>query len=109
MNEKVVIKDAANGTILAEGTLEQDVVVLEGSYYFDRANVNFSNLATTARTYTCPYKGTSLWIDLESTGNRIENVAWVYDPVLPGYENIKGKIGFYARSMRGILVEKTAA
>lgn len=109
MADIITIRDAENGTILAQGQLETDVIVLEGSYYFDRANVNFGQLKLTGRTYTCPYKGVSLWVDLDTPTAHLENVAWVYDHVNPGFEHIKGRVGFYMRTMRGIVVEKASA
>ncbi len=105
MADIITIRDAENGSVLAQGTLDQDVIVIEGTYYFERAKVNFDALKVSARTYTCPYKGVSLWIDLDTPACKIENVAWVYDNVKPGYEQIQGRIGFYMRTMRGVVVE----
>lgn len=109
MSKIITIRDAENGSLLAQGVLGKDVIELEGSYYFDRTKVYFGNLKVSARTYTCPYKGVSLWIDLNTTATHIENVAWVYDHVKPGFEHIQGRIGFYMRTMRGIVVEIDAA
>ncbi|RMG71323.1 MAG: DUF427 domain-containing protein, partial [Chloroflexi bacterium] len=105
MTNKVIIRDRQTDEILAEGVLDQDVIVLEGTYYFDPRCVRLDKLTRTARTYTCPYKGVSFWIDLDTEDGRIENVAWVYEDVKQGYEHIRGHIGFYMRTMRGIKVE----
>lgn len=108
-SKTITVRDAENGSLLAQGILGTDVIELEGSYYFDRARVNFAHLKVTARTYTCPYKGVSLWIDLDTPVARLENVAWVYEHVKLGFEHIQGRVGFYMRTMRGIVVETDAA
>lgn len=106
-HDRIIIRDAQSGDIMAQGTLGVTVVELEGCYYFKPADVDQTRLVTTARTYTCPYKGTCLWVDLSTEGQRrLENVAFIYHRVNDGYAHIRDLIGFYGRSMRGISVEK---
>ena len=92
----VTIKARETGEVLAQGAEGGQAQRFEGNWYFDPDTVATGLLKVTERTYTCPYKGTCFWVDLESAGQRAQNVAWVYDEPKKGYEHIKGKYGFYA-------------
>lgn len=92
----ITIEDATRQTPLATGELGKTVIVEEGSYYFDRAQVEMGNLQITDRLYTCPYKGVCNWIDLMgANGKVIKEVGWVYPNPKRGYEHIKDRIAFY--------------
>lgn len=94
---KLTVYEQPANTPLASGVEGETVTVFEGNWYFDPAAVDMSHLRVTERTYTCPYKGTCFWIDLESPTAHLENVAWVYNNPNPGYEHIKDLIGFHSR------------
>lgn len=82
---------------------DNGVVKLEGNWYFAPESVDMTKLKITTRTYTCPYKGTCYWIDLDTPEAKAQNVAWVYQTPKPDYEMIKDRIGFYARSTSSTL------
>lgn len=109
INKQVKIRDAQSGALLCEGVPGHDVIELEGCYYFAPETVNMQNLVVTARTYTCPYKGTCFWIDLATDSGRLENVAFSYHQVSSAYAHLKDRIGFYGRSMRGLNIEHVGA
>lgn len=102
---KVTIRDAFDGTVIAQGETPYGVFSFEGNWYFDEDNVDMSRLNITERTYTCPYKGICYWIDLETPENAVENVAWVYRNPKRGFNHIKDKIAFYKDSQRGTVAE----
>lgn len=91
----ISISDTTRDEVIAEGALDQSVIQLEGYYYFDPDRVRMDHLILTERIYTCPYKGQALWLDLETAGGTIWDVAWVYRNPKPGYTQIKDRIGFY--------------
>lgn len=101
----VTIKDKGDGKVIASGQTPSDVFGFEGNWYFDEQKVDMNRLTVTERTYTCPYKGTCFWIDLESPDGTIRNVAWVYRDPKRGYDNIKDRIGFYNGSRSGTIAE----
>ena len=82
---------------IASGELGQTVRIFEGHWYFAPEAVNPEYLKVSERTYTCSYKGTCYWIDLETPDLRIENFAWVYRDPKPNFWFIKDRIGFYVR------------
>ncbi|HVA37114.1 MAG TPA: DUF427 domain-containing protein [Candidatus Dormibacteraeota bacterium] len=93
---KVTIKDAASGEVLAEAVDDQARKV-EGNWYIAPEAVNAARLEVTKHDYTCPYKGTCFYIDaVAPDGARTPRVAWVYDHPKSGWEQIKGRYGFYA-------------
>ena len=98
---KLIVNDKASGAPIATGETGETVIEFEGNWYFAPDAVDATHLKVTERTYTCPYKGTCYWIDLESPAGRAQNVAWVYNNPKPSYENIKDQIGFYARETPG--------
>ena len=68
----------------------------EGNLYFSHDATNSENLKVTARTYTCPHKGTCNWVDfVDKNGETVKDVAWVYPDPKPGSEAIKDRYGFY--------------
>lgn len=106
-NHQIIVRDAQSGDVLAQAILEQDVIELEGCYYFKREHVSMDRVKISARTYTCPYKGVCFWIDLKTDDtNTIENIGFSYTDTKADYNYINSRIGFYGRSMRGLTVEK---
>ncbi len=98
---KYIVKERANGSVLAEGVEGETVRAFEGNLYFAPEAVNTEHLAVTDRIYTCPYKGVCYWIDLISPAGRAQNVAWVYREPKTGYEFIKDQWAFYNRDTSG--------
>ena len=95
MLRTITIISSATGTTLASGVEGQDVVRLEGNWYFLPSAVNHDAITVTERTYHCPHKGVCFWIDLAEPGAEAADVAWVYTTVKPTYEYIKDRIAFY--------------
>ena len=98
---RLTVTEKPSGALLASGDLDQTVEIFEGNWHLDPGVVDVSRPNVTEHTYTCPYKGTCFWIDLDSPGGKAQNVAWVYNDPKPGFENIKDRIGFYARDTAG--------
>ena len=86
---------SADGTVLAHANRSEQVIQLEGNWYFHPDCVNHAALEISKRTYLCPYKGTCLWIDMRVGDDYVNDVAWVYPATLPGYRRIAGWYGFY--------------
>ena len=101
---RVIIRNAGNNQIIAEAPLDT-IIELESTYYLPSENVKLDGMEITERTDVCPYKGISNQIDWVDDGVRVENIAWVYQNTKPEFDHIKDKIGFYARSLRGTIVQ----
>src|SRR5262249_935143 len=103
----VTIREKESGAVLARAEGGSEPLEYEGNWYFDPSSVSRDALKITGRTYTCPYKGTSTWVDYAGPdGKTGRDVAWVYPSPNPGHEAIKSRYGFYAGS-RGPTREET--
>lgn len=103
----LAIKIKHSGEVIAAGQSDETVNVFEGNWYFALEAVEMKYLQVTDQIYTCSYKGQCFWIDLDAPGIHVPQFAWVYRNPKPGYEFIKDKIGFYARTTQAILAVKT--
>lgn len=95
-----------SATILAKSLDSKKVILLEGNWYYDAAQVNLTYLKKTDRIYRCPYKGLAYWYDLEAPNISARNIAWVYEEPMTGYEHIAGRIAFYSRETSATFSEK---
>ena len=95
MSTRKCIRLNGNEEILVSANSNQ-VISLEGNYYFHPDCIDKTRFETSDRTYSCPEKGVCLWVDMK-TGNHYQNdVAWVYPQTKKGYEQISGWYGFYS-------------
>lgn len=102
-------KDEAQ-TVLAriDENNQNQAILLENAWYFEIDQINHEMIERTDRTYTCPYKGVCVWYDLKVPGAEGKNLAWVYEDPMQGYEQIAGRIAFYARETSAtILVDES--
>ncbi len=85
------------------------VRVLETShppvYYFPPDAVVPGALIETDRTSYCEYKGLATYFDVVRGDEVAPGAAWTYLDPKPGYELIRGYIGFYPRPMDVCLVD----
>jgi uncharacterized protein (DUF427 family) len=93
----ITIRERESGSSLASAEVGPSLANYEGNWYFDPNSVRADVLRVTARTYTCPVKGTCNWVDyVGPDGRTVKDVAWVYPKVKAGHELIQGRFGFYA-------------
>ena len=92
--ERITIQEAETGQVLATAVYPDQVAFFEATWYFDVERVDMTHLVISDRTYTCPYKGTCYWIDLETSNRQIRDIAFTYFDTPPEYNFIKDKIGF---------------
>lgn len=106
-NEIITIKDAKTGAVLASAAEMAGVLLFEGAWYFDRSQVDMTQLVVTEDIYVCPYKGSCYWINLEAPGHFAEHIGFTYFVTKPDYEFVRNKIAFYA-GVREHTVEESA-
>ncbi len=87
-----------NGKVLAES---DDLVLVEGNYYFPENTINrdyvtFSNHAT-----SCPWKGQASYYSLLVDGELNTDAAWYYADPKPDAEMVRGRVAFW----KGVRVE----
>ena len=87
-----------NNAILADS---DDIVKLEGNYYFPPDSINQNYLHKTDQTSICPWKGIATYYDIEVDGQMNAGAAWSYENPSPEARQIAGHIAFW----RGVKIE----
>lgn len=77
------MKAIFNGTTLAEANKE-DLVRIEGNWYFPPASVSDQVTPTSSTQYRCPWKGEAQYFNATIDGEEHSDVAWSYPEPLPG-------------------------
>ena len=81
---KAVIGD----TVLAEAPVE-DLIKIEGNWYFPPASVTQGVLVASPTPYTCPWKGECQYFSVEHGGTLLTDRAWSYPTPYPsGVERV---------------------
>ena len=75
---KAVIGD----TVIAEAPKE-DLISIEGNWYFPPSSVNMELLTTSATPYTCPWKGECQYFTVEIDGEKLQDRAFSYPTPYP--------------------------
>ena len=64
-------------------------------YYLPKTDVDFTVLAPTATTTSCPYKGTARYWSVTLDGETHDDVVWGYDAPFREAQAIAGYVAFY--------------
>ena len=88
-----VLADSSQPTMLFETSLPPRV-------YLPEADARMDLLERSKTQTSCPYKGTtSRYYTVEVEGQRLEDVAWVYDHPHPEVHGIEGLVAFYSEKV----------
>ncbi|HEY0240133.1 MAG TPA: DUF427 domain-containing protein [Friedmanniella sp.] len=71
------MKAAVDGTVIAEAP-EEDLIKIEGNWYFPPSSVVSGLLEPSPTPYTCPWKGECQYFTVAVGGQRLEDRAWSY-------------------------------
>jgi uncharacterized protein (DUF427 family) len=74
------MKAVLGGTILAEAD-RNDLVRIEGNWYFPAESVRSEYLSTSATPYTCPWKGEAQYFTVTANGTALQDRAWTYPEI----------------------------
>lgn len=81
-----------NGVVLAES---DQVVALEGNYYFPPSSVLKQYLEESSHQTVCGWKGIASYFNIVVNGKRNNNGAWHYPEVSDAAKEIQGMIAFW--------------
>jgi len=76
------MKAVVGDTVIAEAP-EEDLIKIEGNWYFPPASVNRALLTESATPYTCPWKGECQYFTVEVDGQKLQDRAWSYPTPYP--------------------------
>ncbi|WP_434811264.1 DUF427 domain-containing protein [Microbacterium sp. bgisy189] len=77
------MKAVIDGAVVAEAP-QEDLVRIEGNWYFPPSSIVDGALAESPTPYTCPWKGACQYYDITAGEQRVPDGAWAYPDLLPG-------------------------
>ncbi|MBN9631849.1 DUF427 domain-containing protein [Leifsonia sp. TF02-11] len=76
------MKAVLNDTVIAEAPTE-DLIRIEGNWYFPPASVNTEYLVESDTPYTCPWKGECQYFSVKDGDTVLQDRAWSYPTPYP--------------------------
>ncbi len=76
------MKAVLGDTVIAEAPKE-DLISIEGNWYFPPSSLNTELLSTTTTPYTCPWKGEAQYFSVNANGESLPDRAWSYPTPYP--------------------------
>ena len=84
------MKAVLNGAVLAEAPKE-DLIRIEGNWYFPPESVKAELLQKSPTPYTCPWKGDCQYFSVKDGEVVLQDRAWSYPEILPSAVTRVGK------------------
>ena len=82
------MKAVLGDVVIAEAPTE-DLIKIEGNWYFPPSSVNEEYLEKSPTPYTCPWKGECQYFTVVSDGQKLQDRAWSYPtPYATGVERV---------------------
>jgi uncharacterized protein (DUF427 family) len=103
------MRATVDGTVIAEAP-DEELVRIEGNWYFPPSAVTPGALSESATAYTCPWKGAAQYWDVVTpTGTRTDG-AWSYPDLKPSaVERVGRDFAGYVAFSPGVTVEAGTA
>lgn len=76
------MKAVLGDTVIAEAATE-DLIKIEGNWYFPPSSVNSDLLVSSATPYTCPWKGECQYFSVKDGETVLQDRAWSYPHPYP--------------------------
>ncbi|WP_382303745.1 DUF427 domain-containing protein [Herbiconiux sp. UC225_62] len=76
------MKAVLGGTVIAEAPKE-DLIAIEGNWYFPPSSVNAELLEKSPTPYTCPWKGECQYFNVKDGDASLQDRAWSYPHPYP--------------------------
>lgn len=93
-----------NDKTIAEAPKE-DLIYIEGNWYFPPSSVNKDFLRKSTTPYICPWKGVCTYFDVGEGENWDLDVAWTYEKPLPSaIQKVKKDFSNYVAFWRDVRV-----
>lgn len=100
------MKAVWNGKLIAEAPRE-DLIYIEGSYYFPPSAVKSEFLVKSETPYTCPWKGVCQFFDVVEGDNNSKDSAWSYpEPKSSAIDTVKKDFSNYVAFYRDVKIEE---
>ncbi len=91
--------------VIAEGPRE-DLIYIEGNWYFPPSTVDMSFLSESPTPYTCPWKGVCQYYNVGNDDDISKDNAWCYPKPLPtAIDQVKKDFSGYVAFWQDVTVE----
>lgn len=98
------MKAVWNDRVIAEADKE-DLIYIEGNWYFPPDKVKTEFLEKSPTPYTCPWKGACQYFNVVQGDQRSEDVAWSYpEPKASAIDTVKKDFSNYVAFYRDVQV-----
>lgn len=98
------MKAVWNGQVIAEAPRE-DLIYIEGNWYFPPSSVNQDFLNKSDTPYTCPWKGVCQYFNVGEGDQQSQDSAWSYpEPKPSAIEQVKKDFSNYVAFWRDVQV-----
>jgi uncharacterized protein (DUF427 family) len=94
-----------NNVTIAEAPADQ-LVKIEGNWYFPPSSVSFDLLTPSPTPYVCPWKGECQYYTLDIDGQQYQDRAWAYPELRAGaVERVGTDFAGYVAFWKEVVVE----
>ena len=98
------MKAVWNDQVVAEAD-KDDLIYIEGNWYFPPRSVNHDFLQKSPTPYTCPWKGVCQYYNVGQGDSWSQDVAWSYpDPLPSAFERIHKDFTDYVAFWRDVRI-----
>ena len=98
------MKATLNGIVIAEAPKEE-LLSIEGNWYFPPSSVNEEYLVKSQTPYTCPWKGEAQYFNVTSGDTTLQDRAWSYPKPYPtAFERIGHDMSDYVAFWKEVQV-----
>lgn len=98
------MKAVWNGKTIAEAPRDE-LIYIEGNWYFPPSSVNETYLTKSPTPYTCPWKGVCQYFDVVEDDSVSKDCAWSYLSPLPSaIDTVKKDFSNYVAFWRDVTV-----
>ena len=98
------MKAVWNGQVIAEADKE-DLIYIEGNWYFPPASVKQEFLTKSDTPYTCPWKGVCQYFNVGKGDDASQDDAWSYpEPKSSAIDTVKKDFSNYVAFWRSVSV-----
>ena len=96
---------AVLGDVLLARADAEDLIRIEGNWYFPPASVRFESLAASTTPYTCPWKGECQYFTVRTGDRELPDRAWTYPkPYASAIERVGKDFTGYVAFWKGVQV-----
>lgn len=100
------MKAVWNGNVIAESPKE-DLIYIEGNWYFPPSSVKMESLEKSPTPYTCPWKGVCQYFNVVVGDQKSEDSAFSYpEPKPSAIDTVKKDFSNYVAFWRDVSVEE---